>query len=142
MSKGAKKIRKSKYLFEDMQVKAISKGGSCLSQSYESKEWKFLFECTKGHNWKASGRSIILIDTWCPYCSGHFSTISINDLVDCAKQRGGNCLSEKYINSSTKLEWICKDGHKWFTKWDIVRRGSWCPVCAGKNKREHKGKFN
>jgi len=28
-----------------------------------------------------------------------------------AKKRGGKCLSEKYVNAKTKLEWECRKGH-------------------------------
>lgn len=49
-----------------------------------------------------------------------------------AKQRGGNCLSEQYINSKEKLLWECDEGHSWFsTPFSIKVRKSWCPQCAG-----------
>lgn len=48
-----------------------------------------------------------------------------------AKQRGGQCLSTKYINSRTKLTWKCDKGHKWETTQNIIKNGSWCPICSG-----------
>jgi hypothetical protein len=49
-----------------------------------------------------------------------------------AKQRGGNCLSKRYINSKEKLLWECNEGHRWFsTPFSIKVRKSWCPQCAG-----------
>ena len=51
-----------------------------------------------------------------------------------AKERGGKCLSTKYINGTTKMRWECKDGHKWNATLDsIVFMNSWCPYCKGIN---------
>ena len=47
-----------------------------------------------------------------------------------AKSRGGKCLSTEYINANTKLEWMCKEGHRWKAIPDTVKQGSWCPYCA------------
>ena len=47
-----------------------------------------------------------------------------------ALERGGRCLSERYINSKTKYEWECLAGHRWFAPFDKVKhRNQWCPVC-------------
>ena len=49
-----------------------------------------------------------------------------------AKQRGGRCLSEQYINSKEKLLWVCSKGHQWdSTPCSIKIRQSLCPHCAG-----------
>jgi hypothetical protein len=49
-----------------------------------------------------------------------------------AIQRGGQCLSEQYINSKEKLLWQCSKGHYWTaTPFSIKVRKSWCPHCAG-----------
>ena len=49
-----------------------------------------------------------------------------------AKDRGGKCLSEKYINAHIKLIWQCKEGHTWEATTGSVRNGNtWCPTCAG-----------
>jgi hypothetical protein len=51
-----------------------------------------------------------------------------------AKNRGGKCLSEDYINNHTKLKWQCAEGHTWLaTPRDVVRK-TWCPQCANKRK--------
>lgn len=47
-----------------------------------------------------------------------------------AIKRGGKCLSTKYVNSHTKLLWMCNNGHKWEAKpSDIKNLNHWCPVC-------------
>ena len=47
-----------------------------------------------------------------------------------AKEKGGKCLSKKYINSRTKLKWQCSEGHVWMADpTRINRRGHWCAKC-------------
>lgn len=31
-----------------------------------------------------------------------------------ARERGGRCVSTEYVNASTRLEWECHIGHRWF----------------------------
>ena len=46
-----------------------------------------------------------------------------------AESRGGKCLSEEYINNTTKLSWECREGHVWKTTPHTVKEGYWCPTC-------------
>jgi len=55
----------------------------------------------------------------------------LNKMYELAVERGGNCLSDKYVNSATKLRWECNEGHVWDEKPHSIRRGSWCPECSG-----------
>lgn len=49
-----------------------------------------------------------------------------------AGERGGKCLSATYTNNSTKLEWECAKGHRWWsTPASVHKLGTWCPECAG-----------
>lgn len=59
-----------------------------------------------------------------------------------AEKMGGKCLSTKYINSTYKLLFICKEGHKWrATPLEIMGKkngpGSWCPKCKRSDGRPH-----
>ena len=47
-----------------------------------------------------------------------------------AESVGGRCLSDVFVNANTMLEWECSEGHSWSTIPKLVRRGSWCPICA------------
>ncbi len=50
---------------------------------------------------------------------------------DLALARGGECLSLRYVNTDSKLEWKCAEGHLWSAKLNHVKdSGSWCPRCA------------
>lgn len=47
-----------------------------------------------------------------------------------AKSKGGKCLSQNYINCTTKLTWQCHLGHIWEAQPYSIKNGSWCPHCA------------
>ena len=61
--------------------------------------------------------------------------LNIEEMQKLAKERGGKCLSEKYINIDTKLKWECEKGHQWETTPNSIRQGAWCPVCAINHKK-------
>ncbi|MFB3168483.1 recombinase family protein [Neobacillus sp. 179-C4.2 HS] len=61
------------------------------------------------------------------------SKITINDMKTIAKERGGRCLSENYINKDTPLIWECEKGHIWeATPNRIKYHNSWCQECKAK----------
>ncbi len=58
----------------------------------------------------------------------------IDEMHKIAQSRGGKCLSESYINNSTKLKWQCSKGHVWFAvPFSIKNNGTWCKICSYKN---------
>lgn len=60
-----------------------------------------------------------------------------------AIEHGGECLSDLYINSGTKLKFICKEGHIFESIPDNVFQGHWCKICGGKTASEKvKSKYN
>ena len=85
---------------QEMQKLATTKGGKCLSDTYVNDRTKLLWQCKKGHQWKATP-SNIKQGKWCPRCAGHGKTIK--DMHKLAKWRGGRCLSNTYLGADTKL---------------------------------------
>jgi thiol-disulfide isomerase/thioredoxin len=61
--------------------------------------------------------------------------LTIEDMIDIAKKKGGKCLSKKYINIHTLLKWQCKQGHEWMSSPAHIKYTSWCPYCAGLVKK-------
>src|SRR5260370_1167968 len=56
-------------------------------------------------------------------------------MKELARERGGKCLSQKYVNIYRKLLWECKEGHQWEAiPHNIKSHGQWCPECAGVKK--------
>ena len=131
-----------RYSIDDMKATAAAKGGKCLSEQYQGNNKHLLWQCSLGHQWKATPVHIIRSDGWCPICSYKIRAdklrLSLTDMEQIAEAKGGRCLSEKYINASTKLRWQC--GTCEFI-WDALysnikgspnKKGTWCPRCAGK----------
>lgn len=55
---------------------------------------------------------------------------SISDLKARAREHRGVCLDKVYKGPREKYGWRCRHGHEWFTTWETVQKGSWCPRCA------------
>ncbi len=55
-----------------------------------------------------------------------------------AKNRGGRCLTNSYVNARTRMLWQCENGHTWKTISDSVTRGSWCLICSRANVNKQK----
>jgi hypothetical protein len=53
---------------ESMQEMAKSRGGRCLSERYVDAATHLVWECDKGHAWRAVPHSIAN-GTWCPQCA-------------------------------------------------------------------------
>ena len=56
--------------------------------------------------------------------------LTIKEMQELANDRGGKCLSKKYINTDTKLKWQCEKGHQWENTPYHIKAGQWCPVCG------------
>jgi hypothetical protein len=125
-----------------MQHIAQERGGRCLSTRYVNSVQPLLWECVRGHRWRASAANVKgstrKQGTWCSECYNSRRRFherdSIENMQALAWSRGGLCLSEEYTNSKSKLLWQCGKGHRWHAVPVAVRRGSWCPVCAGNLK--------
>lgn len=119
-----------KHLIIDAQILAGKRNGLCLSNEYSGAHDKLSWQCDKGHKWEAPFHSIRK-GSWCPYCAGRHRTIK--DMKEIASKKGGECLSDIYVNSQTKLLWECSKGHKWLTAPREILRGRWCPNCGNIN---------
>lgn len=59
--------------------------------------------------------------------------ITLKDCQDYAKSKGGVCLSTEYINGTTPMDWKCKKGDKWSSRFTTMKAdNSWCPYCSGR----------
>jgi hypothetical protein len=117
-----------------LQAISIEKGGRCLALAYNKAHEKLEFECTLGHRWMASATSI-KSGTWCQKCHNIYigaeeNGITVEFLDTIAKRKGGKLISTTYTNSGSPIEWECANGHRWFAKYDHIKKDSWCPVCS------------
>jgi hypothetical protein len=109
---------------------ARSRGGDCLSaSSAKSSRSKLLWICANGHKWKTRADSVQR-GTWCRKCSTYKQKNTIDEMRHIAAKRGGQCLSQLYINAQTKLTWKCKNGHIFDATPSHVKQGRWCRICG------------
>jgi len=98
---------------------------------------KLKWQCEKGHTWDAAPVNI-KSGYWCPACSSGRKSphrYSIEDMRLFAEKKGGQCLSDIYININKKLKWQCKKGHVWEARArDIIHGHNWCAECSHKKK--------
>ncbi|MCP4132566.1 MAG: hypothetical protein GY754_16465 [bacterium] len=123
---------KASHTLKEMKQIAKDRGGKCLSKEYKSSQKKLKWQCGEGHTWQTTPY-VILNGSWCPRCAG-VGKLTIGEMREIARKRGGKCLSEKYINTHTKLTWQCKEGHTWEAIPNNVKIGKWCPDCFGTKK--------
>jgi hypothetical protein len=128
-----RRIFRAKHTLQAMQELAGSRGGQCLSADYMGSKTKLTWQCAYKHEWEARPVSV-LQGTWCPVCA-HNQRLELSALQKIAASRGGDCLSQTYLNERTALAWYCAAGHRWSAAPGKVKRGSWCPKCAGIQRR-------
>lgn len=127
----------------EMQEIASIRGGKCLSKSYINARTHLEWECSEGHQWRATpdqvkdGRN--RSGSWCQKCarvrSRQKQLGSINELIELAASKGGKCLSTEYKGVKVHHLWECANGHQWEAvplsmKGRPNKKGSWCPDCA------------
>ncbi|MCH1473284.1 MAG: hypothetical protein L7V85_05170 [Bacteroidia bacterium] len=123
----------------DMEMKRLAedKGGEFLSKHYLGSTIKHQWKCANGHVWSTTP-SAISSGNWCPKCgiidSSEKRKADFDEILSVIHDKGGKCLSSEYINSKTKLKIECHEGHTWEALQASLKRGHWCPACAGQEK--------
>ncbi|MEF8731213.1 MAG: hypothetical protein V5B40_04650 [Candidatus Accumulibacter meliphilus] len=118
----------------DLQKLAESRGGQLVSTAYLGMQNKHYWRCSLGHEWEAKASHVKHSGSWCPICAGHVLIEPLKQLQHIAEERGGLCLSEQYVSSTTKLRWRCAVGHEWDAVPSSIKAGRWCPACATKQR--------
>ena len=134
--------RKRANTIDEMKALAAAKGALCLSNSYGSVKSRLRWRCAAGHEWETQA-SVIIAGHWCLKCEslrlGRKYALTLEQIQTTARERGGQCLSDTYLNAREKLTWRCAKGHIWQTNANSVRQGSWCPVCGNKRPTPSSG---
>ena len=93
---------------------------------------KIWWKCNKEHSWQATIYNRTKNKSGCPYCARNNSRkYTIEYFQGFASNQGGTCLSTEYLNGKTKIEMICKNGHKWKSRADeILYDQKWCNLCS------------
>lgn len=122
------KIEKKKEKLKELSNYAKKKGGACLSDEYINLDTPLKFKCKKGHVWETTPHNITFSSVWCPKCALN-AKLDIETMHEMAAAKNGKCLSKKYVNANTDLEWQCEKGHVWKSKPANIRSGHWCIKC-------------
>lgn len=97
---------------------------------YVGADTKIRFQCKNGHVWSAKP-SNILSGFGCPYCAGrHKTKETLQHELDLIGSE--IVVVGEYVNSKTKIEFLCKNGHTWCAIPNSVLNGRGCPYCANK----------
>ena len=123
-----------KHEIEEFQEIAKERGGKCLSIAYINSKTKLEFECHREHRWKTRPDAI-LNGHRCPECAKPEKP-SIEKFKKIAKEKGGDCLSTKYVDSTTKLKFVCSEDHQWEAVPGSILKGHWCSECAREKQRK------
>ena len=132
---------KNKNALDLAKKYAQSKGGECLSTEYINTKTKLEWKCSNSEHesWVADFEHIVKRNSWCPKCSGRFSK---NEQLEKAKKlalnKNGLCLSNLFKTVDDKLIWKCSNSEheSWEATFSQVKKGSWCPKCAGFYSKE------
>jgi hypothetical protein len=113
--------RSRKLELSDLRKIARSRGGELLSKRYVNRTDPLIWRCGNRHVWQTVAAYVkageFRSGTWCPQCPRQFkgrpARLSIEEMRQIARDRGGECLSTTYVNCVTKLKWRCAEGHEW-----------------------------
>lgn len=128
-----KSVYTNEVYIEKLKKDLLEKGFSLVDSEYRGETYKYKAICNVcGCERKASPCS--LKENSCKRCSEKEKK-TIDDARFLAQSRGGECLSDVYVNNYTPLEWKCSCGYVWMTSFNSVQSGNWCPKDGNNQKK-------
>jgi hypothetical protein len=113
----------------------LCKKGYKLKSSYQGSRVPIDLECSLGHRWSAIPANVLNRNGGCPDCAihkrGESQKLSMRQLDSVLSSKGIKLIGE-YINSHTRTEFECKNGHRWQTSYHSIQGGNGCPYCSRK----------
>jgi hypothetical protein len=112
---------------------ASQRGGKLLDDQHRGVDTKVKWRCANGHEFFSSYYSVVTMGRWCAACANRILDPErrLKEAREIASERGGQLLSTNYIRSSEHLYWRCAAGHEWGASLTNIKKGKWCPWCAG-----------
>ena len=119
-----------KNIIDELKIFAIQKEGKLLSKNYDTSNTLYKWRCKNSHEFEKSWTEMKRSSWFCIKCNKD-NEITIDKLKNFAKEKNGECISEKYINSTTNYEWKCENFHIWKATWVNVgyNNATWCKKC-------------
>jgi len=125
--------KKVKYTINNIKQTALNNNLKCLETKYINNSVVMNFQCMICSKKIKKKATYIMQGFKC--CENNNDKISkrrltIYQLNEIVKERGGKLLSKERINRNDKLEWQCEQGHTWFANIDsVISNKRWCPQC-------------
>lgn len=123
-------MSKRKMSYEEVNFLFEKEGYTLLTKDYKGVTHKLEYICPNGHN------HYITMMTWnkgsrCCKCRDMLSKKDFNVIKKSFEDAGYILLTDVYTNSKQKLQYICPNGHKYHTHWNMWQQGHQCPYCNG-----------
>ncbi|MBV5347946.1 HNH endonuclease [bacterium] len=120
--------RLHKYTLDEVRNIFSKENYILLSEEYKNNKQHLYYVCPNQHVNK------IRLDAWgqghrCPTCAGQTSP-AYEFVKESFEKEGYVLLSISYINSRSKLDYICDKGHKHNITWDNWQQGYRCGYCS------------
>lgn len=133
--------KRSKYT-EEFVKNFLSEIGCELLSPYTGVKDSFEYRCICGEIATANfDRFINAGQKGCRNCRGERSNennkLKFEDVKKYFEDNGCVLLEEKYVNSKTKMKYICKCGEESYISWNHFRKGQRCKQCAIKQNVEN-----
>jgi hypothetical protein len=102
-------------------------GYTLLSKKYINAQTKLYYQCSNNHEHS------IIYNCWqrgirCPTCAKKVKP-TIGYVKECLEKENYILLSKEYVNSTTKLDYICSNNHNNNITWHGWNSGNRCSIC-------------
>jgi len=126
-------MSKKRLTIDFIRAEFLKRNFVLLTKEYQNSKQKLRYKCYNGH-FHSIRWDHFKAGHGCPYCNGR-PVITIDYVKKSFSENGYKLLSNVYVNSSTKLDYICNNGHKRSMSWGNWKTGHRCPACCGKEKK-------
>ena len=137
--KNGKRCKKCAGLYVDFDivnnfVKTKSRSNiKLLSTEYIDIHSPLLFSCQNGHIFESSFHNFKRTPG-CPYCDNLHKQYTLEIVTEIFKNNGCKLLSDKYINATNKLKYICSCGNESSINLSNFLNGERCKNCMKERK--------
>ena len=121
-----------KHTIEFIREQFEKRGWTLLSTEYKDNKSKLDYICDKGH--KNEIQYSVFSKVGCSICNG-CKKPTIDFIRSEFEKEEYTLLSTKYVNSKSKLDFICNNGHKHYIRWNEFKIGQRCGKCNTNNTR-------
>ena len=120
-----------KYTIEYIKnrTQELVNGYTCISNVYSGSKSKLYFMCDKGHTFSTTWENFRIWKN-CNICNSN-KRLELKYVKEKTKKlaEGYECISNIYINNSTKLKFKCSKNHIFYMAWSNFSTGKRCRVC-------------